>query len=369
VACPAGTTTASKAASAATQCLAGAFTCPAGTQPSSPRGANSLAQCVPLACAWPLRPAAAALLPNGSDAAALAVSTACAGCGGGTAGTPGACAPCAPGELCPGLTARPLWNFSADGGLGTSVGSGRSLAARPPPWAACPRLLSPQARASASSSGGSLLGVSRASLALVVGGALFGALLLGAAAFLRARSAGPPSFLASAFRWLDMYSMNHELDDNQVLTKRRTALGGACTLLALTLLFLYAAYMVVSWQDNNTLVQRSLDALDGGVWAQARALPWVAAPLLGLPAPTSGVVVRVTADGDPGACAAPLAPPTGGGLVSGSWALAAAVADCSRTRARGACWAPRPPCPCCSTTRASRCWWRRARWRPTPRAP
>jgi hypothetical protein len=336
-ACAAGTTTASKGASAASQCLAGAFTCPPGTQPAAPGGAASLAQCVPLACPWPLRPSVALLLPNASDAAALAASSACAGCGAGAAGAPGACTPCAPGELCPGLTSRPLWNFSLDGGLGGGGGGAlaaaaagaRALAGRPPPWLACPRLAQPRGGGAPLAAEKRPASLPRPSLALVVGGLLFGLLLVGAAIASRAGGAGAAaSRLAAFFRLLDMYAMNHELEDEQVLTKRRTALGGVCTLLALTLLSLYAAYMLVSWQDGNTLVQRSLDALDGGVWAQAGGLPWAAAQLPGLPAPAPGIVVRLTVDGEPGACAAPLAAPLVGGLVQGAWALTASTPDC-----------------------------------------
>jgi hypothetical protein len=156
---------------------------------------------------------------------------------------------------------------------------------------------------------------------------LFVVLLLGAAALLRVGSAG---LLARCFQWIDMFALNHELDDHQVQTKRRTALGGACTLLALTLLALYAAYMVVSWQENNTLVQRSLDALDGGVWQQAAGLPWASTSALpGLTAPMPGIVLRITVDGDPGACAEPLLPPLSSGLASGAWVRApAAPPDC-----------------------------------------
>jgi hypothetical protein len=324
--CPPGTTTASTGASTAAQCLAGAFACPLGTQPdASGAPPSSLAQCVPLACPWPLRPSAALLQPNASDEVALNASSTCAGCGGGTAGALGACARCAPGELCPGLLSRPLWNFSAVDGDGAPVG-GRALAARASPWLACPRLASP--RASAPTKGGAAA-PSRPLLVLLLGGSLFGLLIVVAAATARARGVDAFSRLVALFRCLDMYAMNHELDDNQVLTKRRTALGGVCTLLALTLLSFYAAYMVMAWQDNNTLVQRSLDALDGGVWAQAGALPWAAAPLPGpLTAPASGFVVRLTVDGEPGACAAPLAPPLARGLVRGTWALSAAAADC-----------------------------------------
>jgi hypothetical protein len=205
-----------------------------------------------------------------------------------------------------------LWDFSLEGGKAGSP-------PRDLPWGACPRLLSPRGALAPTSRGDS----PRATLTLVVGGALLLALLCFAAAILRVGSAGS---LTSLFQRLDIYALSHELEDRQVQSKRRTALGGACTLLAITLIALFAAYMVVSWLDNNTLVQRSLDALDGGVWEQAAGLPWAsAAALPGLAAPAPGIVVRITVDGDPGACAEPLLPPISSGLVSGAWARAPAA--------------------------------------------
>jgi hypothetical protein len=217
------------------------------------------------------------------------------------------------------------------------VGSGgaRALASRPSPWTACPRLLAPRrgadatAAAAKAAASGVVFGVRRYTLALYAGGAIV--LVLSFIFVYTVRARVPCPVLVQRFlKWLDIFSMAHELDDHQVQIKRRTASGGVCTLLAFGVAGTFSAYMVVSWLEDNTLVQRSLDALDadGGVWAQAAALPWATTQLPGFSTPTSGVLVRITADGDPGACGMLRAPPLVGGLVKGTWVLAGSVADC-----------------------------------------
>jgi hypothetical protein len=374
-ACPPGTATASSGATDAAQCLAGAYACPPGTQPASAAAAPTGAgDCVPLACAPPLRPAAWAA-SSGDGAAALAASSACAGCGPGTVGAPGACAPCAPGEFCPGLLSRPLLNFSAAAAaLADGGGSGGGGGWRAPPWAAaCPPLSLPPPPPAAAAAVG-VAALSRAMQAATVGGAALALLLVVGLASVRAppqkrppRSWGsvvgfsaprspasaspgggggggggggapPPSPLQrqlrapAHFAWrllraLDMYSLAHDTAELRSPLKRSTAAGGVFTLLGLTGIATYAAYMVLQWQDSNTLVQRSLDAVDGGAWRAARARAWAAAPLPAAPAAT-GLLLRLTLDGEPGACAAPLAPPTASGLLRGGWARVGAVANC-----------------------------------------
>jgi outer membrane murein-binding lipoprotein Lpp len=124
-----------------------------------------------------------------------------------------------------------------------------------------------------------------------------------------------------------MYSMAHSTEQEKSPVNRSTAAGGVFTLIGLTGIATYAAYMVLQWQDSNTLVQRSLDAVDGGVWASAGALPWASAPLPGAPSAT-GILLRLTLDGEPGLCASPLAPPTPTGLLRGAWAPVGGVPDC-----------------------------------------
>jgi hypothetical protein len=325
-ACAAGSTTAAPGAFSASQCLKGEFSCEPGTQPASaavlPTGQEG---CSPLACPPPLRPEAFA--GAASDAAALAASSRCAGCAPGTAGVPGACAPCSLGEFCPGLLSRPLLNFSA--ASAPAGGGGRALfAARPLPWGACPKL-SLRLPPPPAGAGGSAL--SRAQQAAAVGGAFLIALLLLGLFTARAPPPSQPRTWAARAAWLaralDMYSMAHATEQEKSPINRSTATGGVFTLLGLTGIATYAAYMVLQWQDSNTLVQRSLDAVDGGVWGASRALPWGVAPLPGAPS-ASGLLLRLTLDGEPGACAQPLAPPAASGLLRGAWAQVGAVPDC-----------------------------------------
>jgi hypothetical protein len=164
-----------------------------------------------------------------------------------------------------------------------------------------------------------------------VGGAFLVALLLLGLASARAPPPRSPRTWAARAAWLaralDMYSMVHATEQEKSPINRSTAAGGVFTLLGLTGIATYAAYMVLQWQDSNTLVQRSLDAVDGGVWGALRALPLAAAPLPGAPGAT-GLLLRLTLDGEPGACAAPLMQPTASGLLRGAWAQVGAVPDC-----------------------------------------
>ncbi len=300
--------------------------CLPGTQPLTPTPARP-SDCAPLACAAPLRPAAYGTAA--SDSAALQVSSNCVGCAPGSAGAPGSCAVCAPGEFCPGLLSRPLLNFSS------AAGPPGGAPARPLPWAACPQLSAAALPAAAPRGGGGGGGggspLSRAQQAAAAGGAFLVALLfVGLASARLPPPRQPPSLLALAARVaqaLDMYRLSHLVEVEKSPVNRPTAAGGVFTLLGLTGIATYAAYMVLQWQDSNTLVQRSLDAVDGGVWGAAGALPWAAAPLPGAPA-ASGLLLRLTLDGEPGMCGAPLAPPAASGLLRGGWAQVGAVADC-----------------------------------------
>ncbi len=320
--CADGTTTASTGAFSALQCFAGATPCPPGTQPTS---ASSSDSCVPLTCTPPLRPAAWAVFSV--DSSALLVSSDCAGCAPGTAGTPGACVPCAPGDFCPGLLSRPLLNFSA----GAATPGGRALfASRPLPWGACPKLSAPLPGAAATAAMGSAP-LSRALQAAVVGGCFLCALLLLGLATARAPPPRSPRSCAFRVAWvargLDLYGLSHATDVDKSPVNRPTAAGGVFTLLGLTGIATYAAYMVLQWQDSNTLVQRSLDAVDDGVWGSLRALPWAVAALPGVPA-ASGLLLRLTLDGEANMCSAPLSGPAPTDLRRGAWVKVGGVAEC-----------------------------------------
>ena len=163
VPCEAGT----YAPRGSSECLkdtAGSLSCPPGQQPSLLRDG-----CVALVCLPPLAPAAAS------------AGSGCTGCRPGTAGSPSsACTPCAPSAgLCPGLTLRPLLDFSAAGAAGLG---------------ACPRLTpnspagSASTAAAAAAAGGEDAAAAAAAAAssvatLAVGCTLF-ILLLGGAAYL-----------------------------------------------------------------------------------------------------------------------------------------------------------------------------------------
>ena len=317
--CAAGSTTTSPGAFAPSQCIKGDFSCPLGTQPASaalaPTGPEG---CAPLACPPPLRPQAFASVTN--DTAALAASSYCAGCGPGTRGAPGACVRCAAGEFCPGLLSRSLINFSAE----SPPPSGRIS-----PWGACQKLSAPLPLPQRAGAGGSPF--SRAQQAATAGGAFLVALLLAGLATARMPPPqAPRSWAAHAERVakaLDIYSLAHDTEEERHPLKRSTAAGGVFTLLGLTGIATYAAYMVLQWQDSNTLVQRSLDAVDNGVWGLARGLSWAAAPLPGAPSAT-GLLLRITLDGEPGNCSAPLAPPSSNGMLRGDWVLVGAMPDC-----------------------------------------
>jgi hypothetical protein len=261
-----------------------------------------------------------------ANAAALAASFFCAGCPPGTWGSPPSCAPCDPGLLCPGLLSRPLLNFSAAGG----AASGRALRAnRPAPWGTCPPLSAPPPSLPGAASASTPL--TRAQQAAAAGGAFLVAFLLLGCATARAPPPQQPHTLAFRASWLaqalDMYSLSHLVDVEKSPVDRPTATGGVFTLLGLTGIATYAAYMVLQWQDSNTLVQRSLDAVNGSTWGASRALPWAVAALPGVPA-ASGLLLRLTLDGEANMCSAPLSGPAPTDLRRGAWVKVGGVAEC-----------------------------------------
>jgi len=72
--------------------------------------------------------------------------------------------------------------------------------------------------------------------------------------------------------------------------------------MGLATIITYAAYMVAFWLQDNTLVQQSLATLGPQVWASTASLPWATHPLV----PSLGsLALRLTVDGNPGACSAP----------------------------------------------------------------
>lgn len=332
--CPSGLFTAITGAISLQQCVGGVFVCPPGNQSSSPTPPSTLSQCAPLTCPSPLSPSALATsLGTFSDlsyATALLQSKGCAGCASGFTGTPGSCVQCTAGAagLCPGLMSLPLWNFSDPIGLPPTLRGGAS------PWSACPRLNAPPSSASAPSSSASAPPkLTRAQQAAATGGSLLCALL--AVAVLVARA--PLSFTKGSFsrletlaKGVDLYALSHEVREGGFPTKKATVLGGVFTLLGITAIFTYGLYMIFQFLDANTLVQRSLGAYTEASRQALLSLPWATAVLPyppTLPTSSTGLVLRVTVDGEPGACATPLAFSYSGLLEGGAWALTS-TANC-----------------------------------------
>ena len=315
--CPGGVATASAGAQGKGQCLPNTVACPGGTQPSA-SGA-----CVPLLCQPPLVPS--------DDVGGLAASTACKGCAPGTSGTPaagGACAKCPTGQLCPGLLSRPLLNFSAASSSSGSAGARRlAVSAREAQlWggsSAC-RKLAPAPPAP----GASASALSDPLKALIAGAALVSALL--ACAFLAVRMSRSEGAAFRLLRVVDTYKMAHAVEEGESPIRRATVPGGLFTVMALASLLTYSAYMVVDWVQNNASTATGLAFLDDATSSSAAGMPIAAAPMpwAGLPAPAQGLVLRLTVDGEPGACL-PLAPPQAKGLAGGAWApLGTPTADC-----------------------------------------
>jgi hypothetical protein len=81
--------------------------------------------------------------------------------------------------------------------------------------------------------------------------------------------------------------------------------------------------MVATWLQDNTLVHKSLATMGPSVWGELAALPWVSSGTSSL---LGSLALRLTIDGNPGACAAPLSMTTTS-LDRGSFVLKS-TADC-----------------------------------------
>ena len=336
--CALGSAAPAAGASACSQCPAGLwsadgiscfqFTCPTLQQPRSYAPPASLADCAPLQCQPPL----------------LLLQDSCQGCPAGTAGTlaaqpnaslamlAAACSACSAREVCPGGTSRPLWNFNSSSSATSTDGSRRGVAADAAaaavpltPFSACPRLT---AAAPAAPSG-----ILASASAFFLAGASVGGMLL---LFLLVRSAASllPHYsarLQALMMRLDMYGLKEPEEVGRHPTYNPTFEGGIATLLGLTSLTIYASYLVYAWFTSNVLQQQSLAFLSSSTIASLDNLPWASASLPSLASPASGLLLRLTLDGNPARCAAPLAPPVSSGLDRGAWALLKSTADCGDT--------------------------------------
>jgi hypothetical protein len=336
IACPEGTTTLSSGAILPIQCVVVPRACALGEYLPTP---NAPA-CAPLSCPPPLRPSAYAA--SATDAAALAQSRSCQGCLPGTSGVLPACAACRPSDQCPGLTSRPLYNFSADAVV-ASGGAPRALApgggGTPPtsPFSACPALASLTGSVAAAATQASaatstvFFGVplpttsSQSLLAwVVIFTWLFILAMLVAFSRTSENATGCSALPLRALKAADLFSLHHNVNDMTSPIKVATPLGGIFSLMGLTTLLTYAAYMVATWLQDNTLVQQSLTTMGPQVWGRVAALPWAAPPSSA--SPLGSLALRLSIDGNPGACAAPLSMTTTG-LSQGAFALSS-TADC-----------------------------------------
>lgn len=286
-------------------CLVGVVPCPATTTPL----AAGSATCVPLVCTPPLT-----MTP--------ASATACLGCPLGTSGSPPNCTACSGGTAaCPGGTSLALASFAA--------GLTAAAAAACPPLAAsvAPAAVASPPPAAPLSSALTVLnfGITLAALLLAV------VLALAARACAAARHAAAIDRAVQAakpyIRYVDAFSLLHPVKEGASPVLHSTALGGALTLLALGVLALLAAYLALDYVESNIAATTAINVLARGTWAAVRLWPWAAAAVSG-GARASGVFLRVTASGEPGACAAPLAAPVGAGLAAGAWAVSGGVPAC-----------------------------------------
>ena len=270
---------------------------------------------MPLTCAPPLRPEAYAWAPEAQrssssvekDALLLNQSSTCVGCGVGSSGVPPDCLPCPLGSACPGLLSLPLANFSRQL---PRAGTAAAL-----PWKDCPALAQAPAQGPLPAPSPPL---SRSLVGLYSGGSLLGALLLVAVALGRC-SDSVLRCLARFTASVDIYALSHHVPPNASPVSVTTSLGGVFTLMAYTAICTYAAFMVVQFLDNNTLEQRSLGSLTEGVWGSVASLPWAAIGEPGASGGSANLQLRVTAAGEPGACAAPAF--AFSGLAAGAWSL------------------------------------------------
>ena len=291
--CPAGTGTLATGAYSPQACVSSAtFVCPLNKQPASPGAVYSLADCAPLVCNAPL-------VPSGDGLS-------CRGCGSGTYGSPGACAACPPSLLCPGLASAPLFNFSAAAAAPTG----------------CPFL----ALLPAAARGGAPP-LAPAFVAQAVGGSLLGLLLLAAAAPLYRRLSGYklPAVIKSYAHMLDLFSPSRPITvgaDKLLAQRDSSTLGFSLTLFAFGALGVLAAVLALNRAASNTLTQQSLSALQEALLAETAGWAFaVNSSVPGLPGTSSGLFLRFTASGEPGACFLTAGGLQFSGLTQGAWEL------------------------------------------------
>jgi len=131
-----------------------------------------------------------------------------------------------------------------------------------------------------------------------------------------------------ALKSMDLFSIKPPKAENHHPTYLPSYEGGLVTGLALSVILLYAIYMILQWTQNNIFTTNSLALLAGSL-AEYDALPWAKTSVLpGLPPTTTALAVRITVAGDAAACAAPLDPPQSLAMERGAWVLEGSKATC-----------------------------------------
>ena len=140
--------------------------------------------------------------------------------------------------------------------------------------------------------------------------------------------------LNAALASIDSFSKNGVVGVGEPLRNAPRANGGAFTLLGGIAFATLTSVLALERSANNVNANRAIDVLGATQLAAIAGLPFASAPPWG-----AGLQIRVTASGEPGLCAAPLAW-SFRGLDAGAWALASPAA------------APPPPCGASAPTSA-----------------
>ena len=226
--------------------------------------------------------------------------TTCAGCPPGSSGFWNltsqqiSCQECPPGKVCPGLLAKPLFDFNTD--------------ITPALTTACPMLTGPNASAQPAASAISL---SDSSLAagyawltgapsvdsVVMAGILAGCCVIALYAIGGALGEARGACLLRLFAGLDNFSRVGYVEDGQPIVRRKRARGGAFTLLGVTALLTMVLVLIFTRASNNVASIRAANFMRDDDEKSLKTLPFYSAAPFG-----AGVQVRVMAAGNPGAC-------------------------------------------------------------------
>ena len=131
------------------------------------------------------------------------------------------------------------------------------------------------------------------------------------------------------FPWVDLFALKGHVPVEASPVNRPSCVGAMLSLLAVVSLAVLGLFLYLARSENNTLAQNSLGVLKLSTWVDTEGWRWKTAPLAGLTSPVQGIVVRVHASGEPGACALPLAGALStSGTTGGSWSLSSSTPAC-----------------------------------------